>query len=183
MGPRLLITSLIVMLVTACQQAPVRDEDSPLSRIAVGSTVVLNETLKVPPGHARVFVQNGLVKAKVELDRYRPHCNFEVRDVSEGDIQIEPDRFVVTALIEDEEEVVHKRGPTQYAGLEIGGGMDSFTLTSRFVRHRLHSERQPDVMWLTCHGGYADPFDVDYPGISNIRKALGKWVTLELADR
>lgn len=178
---KLAMTVLTVMLASACQQAPVRDEDSPRSRIGVGSTIVLNEALTVPAGHARVFLQNGKVREKVELDRYRPHCNFEVRAVSEGDLQIEPDRFVVTDLVEDEEEVVEKRGPVQYAGLGIGGGMDSITLTSRYVQHRLSSERQPEVLWLTCHGGFDDPFDVEYPSISDIRKALGKWVTLELA--
>lgn len=178
---KLAMTVLTVMLASACQQAPVRDEDSPRSRIGVGSTIVLNETLTIPTGHARVFLQNGKVKAKVRLDRYRPHCNFEVRTVSDGDVQIEPDRFVVTDRIEDEEEVVEKRGPVKYAGLKIGGVMDTVTLTSRFVQHRLNSAAQPDVLWLTCHGGFDDPFDVDYPSISDIRKALGEWVTLELA--
>lgn len=182
---KLAITVLSVMVASACQQAPVRDEgeDSTRSRIAVGSTIVLNEALTVPAGHARVFLQNGKIKTKVKIERYRPHCNFEVRNVSDGSLQIEPDRFVVTDLIEDEEEVVEKRGPVQYAALKISGGMDTVTLTSRFVRHSLNSASQPDVLWLTCHGGFADPFDVEYPSISDIRKALGEWVTLELVDR
>jgi hypothetical protein len=158
----------------------VRDEDSPLMRIAPGSTITLHEALTVPAGHARVFMQNGKVRAKTRLDRYRPHCNFEVRSVSDGSLRIEPDTFVVTKIIEDEEEVVSRQQPLRLAGWEMTGG-DALPMVTRLVRHRLHSQRQPQVMRLTCHGGFDDPWEVDYPSISEIRRALGERATLKLA--
>jgi hypothetical protein len=127
-----------------------------------------------------VFLQDGVVVAKREVELYQPHCNFEVRSVSAGDSRIEPDIFVVTALMEDEEEVVERQGIRRYASLvATADDMGVITLT-RFVRHTLQSARQPEVMRLTCHGGFAEPWQVDYPSISEIRQVLGKLVTLKL---
>lgn len=179
---RLLAAALLLML-TACQQAPVRDEDSPRSRIAPGSTVVLNKPLTVPAGHARVFLQGGEVRDKVRLKRYYPHCNFEIRSVSDGTLRIEPGRFLVTDLSTDEVELVRRQGAMQYAALRLSDGGDMMPQVARLIHHRLHAEGRPEVMRLTCHGGFSDPWQVEYPSISDIRHDLGEWVTLELADR
>ncbi len=174
-----LITVALCLLVMACRQAPVRDEDSPLMRVSPGSTVTLHQVLTVPAGHARVFLQGGKVRAKTRLDRYRPHCNFEVRSVSDGSLRIEPDTFVVTVVSEDEEEVVYLPQPLRLAGWSLDGGGSSILLT-RFVKHRLHSPIQPQVMRLTCYGGFDEAWKVAYPSISDIRHALGSRATLKL---
>jgi len=181
MRPKRLTIVATMMLVAACQQAPIRDEDSPRMRIAPGSTITLHEALTVPAGHTRVFLQNGKVKGKTKLDQYYPHCNFEVRSVSNGTLRIEPDVFTVTAVTEDEEEVVTRTSPLRLASWRFSGGGDSVVLLTRFVAHRLDSPRQPQVMRLTCHGGFADPWQVDYPSITDIRQALGKLATVTLA--
>ncbi len=169
-----------VSLLSACQQGPVRDETSHLSRVSVGSRFIVQQVLHIPAGHARVFLQNGQVVPKVKLERYQPHCNIEVRTVSSGGSYIEPDTFIVTALMENEEEVV--RGPQwqRYASLLFSGDSADMVMVSRFVRHTLNSSRQPEVMYLTCHGGFAEPWQVEAPSISEIRQALGELVTLKL---
>ncbi len=118
---------------------------------------------------------------KVRLDRYRPHCNFEVRSVSDGTLRIEPDTFLVTEVDEDEEEVVGLPQPQRYAGLELNGGRGGgINQIVYYVRHWLYAERQPEVMHLTCHGGFDLPFYARTPGIGEIRQALGQLVTLNL---
>jgi hypothetical protein len=179
MMPKCLGVVAAVLLLSACQQA-VRDETSPRSRVGVGSQFILHQVLHVPAGHARVFLQDGQVVAKAKLERYQPHCNIEVRTVSRGASYIEPDTFSVTAVMEDDAEVV--RGPQwrRYASLLFSGGDWDSVMLSRFVRHTLHSSRQPEVMYLTCHGGFDEPWRVEAPSISEIRQALGELVTLKL---
>jgi hypothetical protein len=183
--PKSLVAVAMLILLSACQQMPVKDEESPYSRIPTGSSITLERKLPVPAGHSRVFLQYGEVVAKVKLEKYQPHCNFEVRQVSTGESVIEPDSFSVTALIEDEEEVVQQQAPRQlaslYSDLSLGGG-DMVPLLSRFVRHTLHSTRQPDVMYLTCHGGFSEPWQVKTPGVSDIRQVLGDIATVKLGS-
>lgn len=182
MMPKRVMIVALILVMSGCQRAPVLDEASSFSRVGVGSTFVLNESLLVPTGHARVFFQGGKVVAKVRLDRYRPHCNFEVRSVSDGSLRIEPDTFLVTEVEEDEESVVTRPVSPRYAALagddDVGGG--AVELISPFVHHWLFSERQPEVMRLTCHGGFDFPFYARTPSVEEIRHALGERVTLNL---
>ena len=178
--PKLVTLVATLFMLSACHQAPVRDENSSRSRVSAGSHFVLNEVLSIPTGHARVFLQSGQVVAKKRLEHYQPHCNIEVRSVSAGDSYIEPDIFVVTAVTEDEEEVVRGAQWQQYASLlNSSDSMDS-VMISRYVQHTLHSTAQPEVMRLTCHGGFAEAWQVDTPSIREIRQALGEIVTLKL---
>lgn len=180
MMPKLVAVVVVALALAGCQQVPVRDESSPYSRIPAGSRIVLHKALSVPQGHARVFLQGGEVKAKAKLNRYYPHCNFELRDVSDGTLRIEPDTFFVTRVTEGEEMVVRRQGPLRRVGFR--SDRDSASMISRFVRYRLGSESQPRLMRLTCHGGFADPYEAQYPGISDIRKALGERVSIRLAN-
>lgn len=182
MMPKIAVFVAATLLLAACQQAPVRDEASHRSRVGVGSTFVLHQGLSVPAGHARVFLQGGSVVAKTKLDRYRPHCNFEVRQVSDGTLRIEPDAFLVTGIDEYEEEIVARPQRTRVAALVGGESFDALSVIARFVRHRLSSERQPGVMRLTCHGGFDLPRDALTPSIAEIRQALGEVATLNLAS-
>lgn len=116
----------------------------------------------------------------MRLDRYQPHCNFEVRTLSVGHTVIAPESFMVTALLEDEEEVV--RGPEWRRYASLLGGLDDMQANrvSRFVHHTLYAAAQPDVMRLTCHGGFADPWQAEYPSVSEIRRALGELITIRV---
>lgn len=181
MMSKIAVIVAMILVLTACQQMPVQDETSVYSRVAVGSSFVLHEILTVPAGHARVFLQGGEVVGKTKLNRYRPHCNVEVRTVSDGSLRIEPDTFLVTRVEVDEEEVVSRPQPLRYAAMHVGDGVDSISVIALFVRHWLTSERQPEVMSLTCHGAFDTPFYATPPSIAEIRQVLGETVTLNLA--
>jgi len=182
MMPKSLAFVVLVLFITACQQAPVRDEDSQWMRVTPGSSIVLHQMLTVPKGQARVFLQAGKVVVKTRLNQYHPHCNFEVRSVSDGNLRIEPASFLVTDVATGEEEVV--MGPSvlrpavQRVSFETA---DDSNMISLYVRHRLHSPHQPQVMRLTCHGGFAEPNEADYPSVSDVRRALGNIATVQLA--
>lgn len=182
MMPKLVVFVAASLFLTGCQQGSVRDETSFLSRVGVGSTFVLHESLIVPGGHTRVFLQRGKVVSKVQLNRYHPHCNFEVRTLSDGSARIEPDTFLVTDVEVDEEEIVSRPDPLRYASFANDNDDGGVSLITLFVRHWLFSERQPEVMRLTCHGAFDVPFYARTPSIAEIREALGGRVTLNLVQ-
>ena len=167
-----------VALLGGCA-APVVDESSPGYRIPLGSAVVLQQELAIPEGHARVFLQGGAVVERHRLNPYRPHCNFEQRAVSEGTARIAADRFTVVAVSVGEDFVVQRRSYV-YAALRLAGDDDSPGMVNRYIHHRLESARQPEVMRLTCHGGFEVPGKAEYPGLVDIRYALGSVAAVEL---
>jgi len=180
MMPKLTWLVVAVTLLSACQQAPVRDEESQYSRVVPGSRITLQQELTVPAGHARVFLQYGKVIDKQQLDQYYPHCEFEIRQVSDGTLKIEPETFIVTKISSGEAMVVRRNSPYMHTAFGINSDQTN-SMISPYVDHRLFSESQPNVMRMTCHGGFDDPWKARYPSVSDIRKALGTVAKVVLA--
>jgi hypothetical protein len=170
---------LITALAVVSCAGQVADESSPYSRMPVGSTVVLQQDLAVPAGHARVFLQHGKVVEKRRLDVYYPHCNFEQHAVSDGTAVIKADRFRVTAVGMGEDYVV-QRDALIHAGWSMAGEFGGVSMINRYVGHTLNSPSQPQVTRLTCHGGFAFPGEAVTPSLTDIRTALGVVATVEL---
>ncbi|MBE0510038.1 MAG: hypothetical protein IBX49_04860 [Gammaproteobacteria bacterium] len=175
--PRRVLLLFVLLGLSACQSLPVSDESSPHSRIAVGSVIVLHQPLTVPVGHTRVFLQDGELREKHRLRIYYPHCNFELRTLSDAPQIIRPGRFVVSGISWDEELVVEYR---QGGLLRVNGGGDGYApQTNRVLHHRLATPQQPELMRLSCHGGFADAWQVAFPSVSEIRNTLGEYVSIE----
>lgn len=170
---------VLVAAVLAGCATPMLDATLPGYRLPVGTAVVLQRELAVPTGHARVFLQQGRVVEKHRLDIYRPHCNFEQRAVSDGTAVIVADRFTVTAVSVGEDFVVQRRAYV-YAALRLAGDDDSPGQVNRYLHHRLASDRQPEVMRLTCHGGFDLPGLAQLPSLVDMRAALGEVAVIEL---
>ncbi len=168
---------LSVAVLCSCATTAV-DEGSPYYRLPVGTNVVLQQELAVQAGHTRVFLQQGKVVAKNRLDIYRPHCDFEQHAVSDGTAVIKADRFRVTAVSSGEDLVVQS-DPLIHAGWNLVGEFDGVTLVNRYVQHTLSSPGQPQVMRLTCHGGFAFPGQALTPSLTEMRAALGEVVAIE----
>lgn len=173
---RWLVPLLLAALLAACQFAPVPDEASPHLRLAPGDTIVLHEPLSVPPGHARVFLQQGRVRAKHRLDSYRAHCNFELATVSDVAQTIHPGRFTITDVRWWEESVVQRDAPRL---VRVGSDSESATLITRLLHHQLEAPQQAGLRRLTCHGGFSDPWQVQFPSVAQIREALGTLASVE----
>lgn len=171
----LLVSAVVVMAGCA---TPVLDEGAAGYRLPVGATVVLQQELAVPAGHARVFVQQGRVVAKHHLDVYRPHCNFEQRIVSDGTAVIAADRFTVTAVNEGEDFIVQRR-TFIYAALRLADDDNSPSQVNRYFHYTLASPRQPGVMRLTCHGGFDLPGRAQLPTLADMRTVLGEVAVIE----
>jgi hypothetical protein len=182
MMPKLPGLVVVAMMLTGCQQIPVQDEASEFSRIVPGSYIVLHQNLTVPEGHARVFVQKGKVRAMGRLNQYYPHCDFEVRKVSDGTMQVLAGRFLVTHLAVGEERVVQRSQGFYRAALTMSGDYLP-AMVAPYVHHQLHSDSQPQVMRLTCHSGFTELNDAVYPSVRDIRKALGSIASVEIKGK
>lgn len=171
---------LVVAVLVGC--APAAHENlGPSYRILPGTMVALAEPLAVPAGQARVFLQGGEVRAKRRLAVYRPHCNFELRQVSDGSARIEPDHFTITDVRTGDEGVVMRPvlHPATFWQVE---GDDHPGQVSRYVHYALRSARQPQVLRLTCHGGFDFPGRAELPSLEDIRQALGRYAAFIAAE-
>jgi hypothetical protein len=170
----------ITVLLAACQgtldRAYPDKEESPFVAIPVNSKLILHEPAEVPAHLGRVFIQNGEFRPQRLVDAYYANCAFEVRTLRETNQTILPDTFVITR--------VRRFGnwtstfKTMPAGFYLLGDGPSPENWSTLLD--LKSEKQPDVFRMTCQH-WEDPTDARHLTIRQIRQALGKIVTLQLA--
>lgn len=182
MIPRLLGLLFILASLTGCgiPQLAKEDVNSVYYLPPVGSTIKLKQGLSVPPGHTRVFLQRGEVVPKQSFDRYYPYCNFEIRTLADTPRSILPEDFLVVRVQIQTTEIVEAQ-PVQLAALWSAGGMDDgLPLVARGVHLWVGSDKQPDVMRLTCYGAFDNLPDAEPPSITDMRKTLGEVAELIL---
>jgi len=147
-------------------------------RIVAGSRITLHQELVIPANQVRLFLQRGQVLTN-NFDQYYPHCNFEIRTLSDHAWSIVPDEFLVTRVRQGFEEVVSLK-PIKVAALGATALYYAvYPMVSRYIHLYLASERQPDVMRLTCHGAFDELPDADLPTVDEIGEALGGLATLQ----
>jgi len=146
-----------------------------------GYRLILNQQVRVPAERTRVFIQGGRVTGTA-FDSYEVSCNLEVRKLADHERRIEPDTFVVTRVQEFFEEVADTGWrPVQLASLELAGAAFDSSPADIFRGWHfwLHSDRQPDVMRLTCRGVFAAPWEARTPDYGEIVATLGEVATLQ----
>jgi hypothetical protein len=145
----------------------------------IGSKLVLMQAVMIEPGTTRTFLQRGKPMALGDFNRYRVNCNFEVERLSERVQRIEPDTFIIKKVQRMMTEVVqHDAYQPRFLTVEYADP------SSPLVTHGYHlwlsSEKQPDVMRVTCRGAFDDLSDAEPPSINEVREALGNIVDLVL---
>ena len=169
-----IVNLAILLLLAGCSQSAIRNSGDPLAFLAAGSQVQLTRDLEIAAGETRVFFQRGKAIAKGELDYYHPSCNLEVWELQQQVRKVSKDLFVLGKLTTGSTSVV-SLGTTQLADTRLGGTLfrDRGPSIHRFLRVEMHSDGQPDVMRLTCHGAWADYHDARLPSEVEIKLALG----------
>lgn len=167
---------LSAVLLAGCQQSStVRDPASGGFRQLQGGELVLRQALTVPPGRARVFLQDGSDGAVAgRFDQYRPHCALEIDRVDHAGLTIEPGRFLITRVQHSLVEVVQAE-PVQVAARNLAFGIYGRSSSAYHEGYHLWlaSQRQPSVRRLSCYGVYAEPPDLAPPTLAEIRWAIG----------
>lgn len=175
------LSALLMLLpLAACGTFQPSGPDSHYVLPEVGSSVTINQELEVPPGHSRVFIQHGRVLRWSAIDRYYPHCNFEIRVVTWKGFIISPGLFTVNDVNRLIEHVVSRDAvllaSSSLHGLSQGGGYSNINLG---IRMSLMSEHQPLVMRLTCYGAESEPSSAYQPSIVEIVEVLGELATFK----
>ena len=169
--------------VAACAMQT-RDETSPNYQVPVGTRIELLKPVTVPPGRTRVFFQGG--REGGGAGQYSPSCNLEVREIREEPQTIRPGTFRVTRVHRAPFVEVVQRRPLRLASLRLafgtGDGDGGDAMIAPTVHMELESAAQPQVLRLTCRGGFDDPSYAEYPTVAEIRVALGDWARLEIPD-
>jgi hypothetical protein len=179
-------SALTLVLLAACGPLVIRD-DARKEYVPLRSAVLeLHRDVDVPPERTRVFFQDGQVQSA--LDEFRPHCELTVRNLVNRPQTVYSDRFLVTHVSTDTEQVATAGNVVIAVNVDIllssGGGGDSGGdgegRQMKTYIFKLHSDRQPDVMSLVCGGAFHMPARAARPSLQQIEHALGDYATLLL---
>ena len=172
----LMLSTVALMSCNGFLTAPGNDLDS-------GYRVALNRQLGIMPEAARVFLQAGEAFPQYSLNEYEPHCSFEVRKLLPQTRTIEPDIFIVTRVQRLMEEVVWLT-PVQLASLELADTSIDSSPSDIFEGYHfwLYSERQPDVLRMTCRYILTEPWSSRPPTLNEMQFALGVIATIHTRD-
>lgn len=170
----------LMLFVAGCGVSAPRTVDSPWYQPPPGSRWVLNRPVEIPPAAATVRFQDGRPVSAVRP--FDIHCVFEVSTVRDVPQRVEPDVFVVTR-VRSGSSVFGAALPARLVPVrrvsDDGGTVRYYFMTEMFLR----SEKQPQVMLLTCQHAWETGSDFRYerpPTVAEMQKALGDWFTLGL---
>jgi hypothetical protein len=178
--------ALTVWLLAACGPLVIRD-DARKEYVPLRSAVLeLHRDVDIPPERTRVFFQDGQVQSG--LDEFRPHCELTVRNLLDQPQTVYSDRFLVTRVLADTVQVATAGNVVISVNVDIqlssGGGGDSGGdgdgRQMKTYIFQLHSDRQPDVLFLVCGGAFDLPAQAARPSLQQIEHALGDYATLLL---
>lgn len=162
-----------VVLLTGCTLAG-RYGNPP--RIPVGSELTVHQRLPLETDDARVFVQDGTVVSRTDINRFRVSCAITLRRRGEEPLvtAVRPGRFIAI------------EGSRSWARPRQGSADDHELIDppSRLdyvTALEIRSDLQPQVDGLRCR--YNGHRTTDHaPGPADIRTALGNLATLKLPD-
>ena len=181
-------------ILAGCAPINVIDVSSSYYRLPAGTTVIVRQTITIPPETAHVTLQDGQAVGIDRLRRYEPFCELEVNDVLESEQQVRPGRFVVPQIIRWQKLYGTARPPVLLAAntvtamesdassavMLLAERNESFWLNE--VRLRLQSAAQPNVRELRCAGGWAFISAVAYPTLAEMNRALGALISIEIKE-
>lgn len=171
----LILSSLLVL--TACSSTPVKDPDSFLYSVPVGSKLILNKEITIPANLARRYFQNGKPMLKNDVNMYYPHCSILMNTLMDYERVIKPTIFEIYKVVDDQE---YAQRRTYVAGSPFGN-IDGPTIIGYASYYYLRSTEEPDVRSLEC-AQWNDPVSVRYLSINEIKNALGEYFSVQIND-
>jgi hypothetical protein len=167
------------MGLSACLATPVhqsgpdiRNGGADFQELSVSSFTLL-EDVRISPRQAHVSFQRGA--RGPGAGEFAPHCELEVRQVREDAQIVRAGIFDVTDVRSFTHYVKRPKQKVRLAAMEdfqlVNADADSWIMYA--YHFSLHSNDQPNVMRLICGGAYDYPYYARYPGIEDMRLALG----------
>ena len=164
-------------MTSSCSNSPVKDPDSYLYSVPVGSTLTLNKPITIQANLARQFFQSGQPVLEKDLNIYYPHCSIVMNTLVKSNRTIQPTTFEIYKVLDDEELA------QQYIlyAANLLNLNDGPTIVGYATYYFLRSADVPDIRSLECIQ-WNDPVDVEYLSINEVRSAIGDYFTLKLQD-
>ena len=137
-----------------------------------GTRVVVTQELSTQQGSARLWIQNGSVRARRDITVQEPHCQFfstRSRAEMRNPLVIQPQTFTVTRSFQ-------QRDYTWAAGLKVAGFRTNRNLSTIM---EIEALTQPDITELIC-SRWDSPRLANAVTIAEMQDTLGQLVRLEL---
>ena len=177
-----------LLLLTACESNPVKDEQSVFYAVPVGSMLTLNQQVTISGDKVAIYVQDSEILRYREVDKYRPNCKFEIYTISEQPRNVQPDRFEIIKVV-DEIETSALQKDMMFAsvdflargGIQAMGMLDHSLVFNYATMMYLRSDKQTDVYRMTCQHWEAVADD-KHLSIAQMRQAMGDIFTLKIKE-
>jgi len=168
----------ICLLLAACQQ-PGSRKGFYTSPLLPGDEVEVLQTITIPSGMARIYLQHGKTMSYGSTDQYAPFCYFLLRDPLPAEQQIKPGVLVVDSVWLDETTVGFE-WPVKVAavGLAFGGGR--MPIAYQFYI-RLKSQQQ-EPLTLVCSGAFDTPITAQPIRLPEVREVLGDFTEVRVKE-
>ncbi|HHH42753.1 MAG TPA: hypothetical protein ENK49_01320 [Gammaproteobacteria bacterium] len=164
--------------LAGCQQAGSRNAfyDNPL---LAGDEVEVLQTITIPAGLARIYLQHGKTMGYGSTDQYAPFCYFLMRDPLPVEQQIQPGVLVVESVWLDETSVRLER-PLRVAGMGLAFGGDRTPIAYQSYM-TLRSEQQ-GTLTLVCSGAFDMALTAQPIRLPEMREALGDFARVRVKE-
>jgi hypothetical protein len=167
---------MMPFLYACTDAARVTDESSRKFDLPADAVLVLNTDLNIPPNKARIYFQYGSLVSMSEIDQYYPHCEFQIKTLSDSTQTVVADRFKITREVN---EIFYSSKGGSAFPFALTSNMFDYSSMVEYVTHwYLASDKQPDVYRMNCLM-WGEANDPEYPTVTDIRAALGEYFTLE----
>jgi hypothetical protein len=182
-GIKFVIRSLVVaigtVIVSGCGASFKSEPDQP--GVTTALVVQINQTLDIPVGKARVYIQDGVKPALHDVDRLSTYCSLRMKDrhkEGEQKLTISSGQFEVFKVRQSNDSDIFPGTFVMSRGIS-----SDFPLDVIFeVEMRLKSSQQPDVWAMYCAKQvtvFSPIFSSSfYPKLADIGVALGNTVEI-----
>jgi len=173
---RVLAGLCVGTVLAACQQTGSRNDfyDNPL---LPGDEVEVLQTITIPAGQARIYVQYGKTMSYSSTDQYAPFCYFLLRDPLPVEQQIRPGVLVVDSLWLDEASVNMER-QVRVAGMTLAYGGDRTPIA--YQSHIKLRSPQQGMLTLVCSGAFDMAISARPIRLAEMRAVLGAFAVVRV---
>ncbi|MCW8931429.1 MAG: hypothetical protein OQL19_14455 [Gammaproteobacteria bacterium] len=168
-----------LFLLVACQSPSIQTNTSYFKPDSV-STIEITQPLGVAPNFARAFLQAGNNISPIGLDLSNVNCEVEINTISEVRQVIQPEKFNVVAIAQEESSIVMLK-PLILASLNYASsGPPEIKRFFRFHLSAQDSNSKSQVRALLCRGVSEEHADAQLPTLEQMQAATGNYIKFNL---
>lgn len=174
---RVLLVGLGMLALSACQVGYSSRVSGPFffEQVRVGDKIVLHQPLTIPSQQVRAFVQGGQPVSIQQVYKQAANCQFEIRQLAQGTLEIKPDEFMITKVVRTEDLFSGLQRPLLVASMGGDGAADLYEFKTRLS---VSSKKNPDVRYFTCSHMEHLSTGGDHLRYQQFLQAVGKVVSL-----